>query len=69
MLINYMLYLKNEGSAVVKMDCHWTSSGVVKMDCHYGTKGTEVTSIPPETQTLTADVKTQCQTLGILLDQ
>lgn len=39
------------------------------MDCHHGTKGSEVTSIPPETQTLATDVQTQRQTLGILLDQ
>lgn len=39
------------------------------MYCHHSTEGTQVTTILPETQTLTADMQTQCRTPGILLDQ
>lgn len=39
------------------------------MYCHHSTEGSQVTTILPETQALTADMQTQCQTPGILLDQ
>lgn len=39
---------------------------MVETDCH---DASELTTIPPETHVLTADLQTQCQTPGILLDQ
>lgn len=39
------------------------------MDCHHSMEESKVTSIPPETHALTTDLRTQQQTLGILLDQ
>lgn len=42
---------------------------MVKTDCHDSTEARELTTIPPETHVLTADLQTQCQTPGILLDQ